>query len=153
MQVYGIIKVNVKGVGMKFYTVSGREISFYGAGINENIDKFFGILLKSWIKRDEDYDFYNDPAHNQCTVTAMVVQDFFGGEILGLKMPGGGMHYLNMINGKKFDLTSDQFTSHGIELDYSETIIIPRPELGTEGTAPERYMKLKVNIEGHLAAK
>lgn len=137
---------------MKYLTESGREISFYGSGVREDLDEFFGVLLKSWVKRsNEDYDFSNDPAHNQCTVTAMVVQDCFGGEILALSMPGGGTHYLNLIDGKVFDLTSDQFTSHGVELDYSGVKVVPRSSVGVDGSAPERYQALKANIEASMA--
>jgi len=135
---------------MGYTTKSGREISYFGAGINEDLDKFFGVLLRSWIKRDENYDFDNDPAHNQCTVTAMVVQDYFGGEILALKMPFGGTHYLNLIDGKVFDLTSDQFTSHDIDLDYTGVKVVPRSEVGVDGSAPERYRALKANLETNL---
>jgi len=134
---------------MKYYTKSGREISFLGAGEREDIDKFFGVLLKSWVKRDEDYDFDDDPAHNQCTVTAMVVQDYFGGEIVTVKV-GAGTHYLNQIDGKLFDLTSDQFTSHGVEVDYRSPEIQDREKVGMDGTAPERYQKLKMNVEANL---
>ena len=136
---------------MEYSTKSGRKISFYGAGAREDLDKFFGILLKSWVKREnDDYDFSEDPAHNQCTVTAMVVQDFFGGEILALSMPGGGTHYLNLIDGKVFDFTSDQFTSHGVQLDYSGVKSVPRSEVGTDGSAPERYQDLKANVEVNM---
>lgn len=138
---------------MKFLTESGREIRYYGEGVREDLDKFFGVLLKSWIKRDEDYDFENDPSHNQCTVTAMVVQDYFGGEILALSMPGGGTHYLNMIDSDVFDLTSDQFTSHGVKLDYSGAKVVSRPTVGTDGTAPKRYHDLRANVELYMAAK
>lgn len=138
---------------MKYKTQSGREITFYGANIREDIDEFFGILLKSWIKRDDDYDFNSDPTHNQCTVTAMVVQDYFGGEILSLLMPNGGTHFLNSIDGKKFDLTSDQFTFHGMQLDYSTAKVVSRSMVGIDGTAPERYNDLKANIELYMAMK
>ena len=138
---------------MKKKKKSGREISFYGGGIREDLDKFFGVLLKSWVKRDEDYDFNNDPAHNQCTVTAMVAQDVFGGEILALSMPGGGTHYLNLIGGDVVDFTSDQFTSHGIQLDYSGVKSVPRSEVGVDGSAPERYAKLKKNVEFNMEVR
>ena len=134
-------------------TKSGREISFYGGGIREDLDKFFGVLLKSWIKRDEDYDFDEDPAHNQCTVTSMVVQDYFGGEILALAMPGGGTHYLNLIGGNVVDFTSDQFTSHGVQLDYSGAKSVPRSEVGVDGSAPERYVKLKKNVDSNTEVR
>ena len=138
---------------MKYCTKSGREISFYGFGVREDLDEFFGVLFKSWVKRNEEYDFEEDPAHNQCTVTAMVVQDYFGGEILALNMPGGGTHYLNKIDGNVFDLTSDQFTSHGVELDYSGTQVVPRSSVGVDGSAPERYRELKINVAMQMAAK
>ena len=138
---------------MKYSTKNGREFSFYGGGIREDLDKFFGVLLKSWVKRDEDYDFNNDPAHNQCTVTAMVAQDVFGGEILALSMPGGGTHYLNLIGGDVVDFTSDQFTSHGIQLDYSGVKSVPRSEVGVDGSAPERYAKLKKNVEFNMEVR
>ena len=138
---------------MEYHTKSGREISFYGAGAREDLDKFFGVLLKSWVKRDENYDFDEDPAHNQCTVTAMVAQDVFGGEILALKMPGGGTHYLNLIGGDVIDFTSDQFTSHGTQLDYSGVKSVPRSEVGVDGSAPERYAKLKKNVEFNMEVR
>ena len=139
---------------MEYRTKSGRVISFYGVGVREDLDKFFGVLLRSWVKRaNEDYDFDEDPAHNQCTVTSMVVQDYFGGEILALLMPGGGTHYLNLIDEKVFDLTSDQFTSHGVELDYSGAKVVPRDSVGVDGSAPERYRDLKANVEMILATK
>ncbi len=138
---------------MEYHTKSGRGISFYGAGAREDLDKFFGVLLKSWVKRDENYDFDEDPAHNQCTVTAMVAQDVFGGEILALKMPGGGTHYLNLIGGDVIDFTSDQFTSHGIQLDYSGVKSVPRSEVGVDGSAPERYAKLKKNVEFNMEVR
>ena len=138
---------------MEYNTKSGRKITFYGAGVDENLDKFFGILLKSWVKRDEEYNFEEDPTHNQCTVTAMVAQDYFGGDILALNMPGGGTHYLNFINGKVIDFTSDQFTSHGVQLDYAGVNVVPRPQVGVSGSAPERYLKLKKNVEENMEAK
>ena len=135
---------------MEYTTKSGRKISYHGAGASEKLDKFFGVLLKSWVKRDEKYDFDEDPAHNQCTVTAMVAYDYFGGEMLALAMPGGGTHYLNLIDNRLVDFTSDQFTSHGIQLDYSGVKVVPRSEVGTDGSAPERYKVLKENVEANL---
>ena len=138
---------------MEYRTKSGRVISFYGAGLREDLDKFFGVLLKSWVKREEDYDFSEDPAHNQCTVTAMVAQDVFGGEILALSMPSGGTHYLNLIGGNVVDFTSDQFTSHSMVLDYSGVKSVPRSEVGVDGSAPERYAKLKKNVEFNMEVR
>ncbi len=49
-----------------------------------------------------------NPACGQCSVTALVVQDLFGGEIL--KTPvDDAWHFYNQISGSRFDLTESQF--------------------------------------------
>ena len=48
------------------------------------------------------------PARNQCSVTALAVQHYFGGEIL--KTPTvGGTHFYNQIDGVRWDLSIEQF--------------------------------------------
>lgn len=49
-----------------------------------------------------------NPAKNHCSVTALVVQDHFGGEILTTKTVGG-THFYNRIDGTRWDLTISQF--------------------------------------------
>lgn len=53
------------------------------------------------------------PSGGQCFVTAMIIQDIFGGELIqGIvqQIDGKISHYWNKLpNGKEFDLTSDQF--------------------------------------------
>lgn len=50
----------------------------------------------------------SNPAQNHCSITSLVVQDYFGGEILTTKT-SGGTHFYNLIDGKKWDLTARQF--------------------------------------------
>ena len=45
----------------------------------------------------------------QCSITAFLVQDIFGGEVYGVLRPGGNYHCYNVVRDKKFDLTSEQF--------------------------------------------
>ena len=45
----------------------------------------------------------------QCSITAFLVQDIFGGEVYGILRPGGNYHCYNVVGDKKFDLTSEQF--------------------------------------------
>jgi hypothetical protein len=48
------------------------------------------------------------PSFGQCAVTAMLVQDIFGGELMrGINE--GDSHYWNLIDGREVDLTRDQF--------------------------------------------
>ncbi|MDE5873245.1 MAG: hypothetical protein K2H07_04965 [Lachnospiraceae bacterium] len=54
----------------------------------------------------------------QCSITAFLAQDIFGGEVFGILRPGGNYHCYNVVNDCVFDLTSEQFGDE--VLDYSE---------------------------------
>ena len=45
----------------------------------------------------------------QCSITAFLTQDIFGGEVYGVLRPGGNYHCYNVVGDKVFDLTSEQF--------------------------------------------
>lgn len=62
-----------------------------------------------------------NPANGQCNVTAAVIHDLFGGDILRTRYPNF-WHCYNSIDGKRVDLTDSQFL---------------RP--GARFAAPERY--------------
>lgn len=48
------------------------------------------------------------PARNHCSITSLVVQDYFGGDLLKTRTVGG-THFYNVIDGTKWDLTVSQF--------------------------------------------
>ncbi len=45
----------------------------------------------------------------QCSITAFLAQDIFGGNVYGILRPGGNYHCYNVIGDCVFDLTSEQF--------------------------------------------
>ena len=45
----------------------------------------------------------------QCSITAFLAQDIFGGKVYGILRPGGNYHCYNVIGSSIFDLTSEQF--------------------------------------------
>lgn len=45
----------------------------------------------------------------QCSITAFLAQDIFGGEVYGILRPGGNYHCYNVVGDCVFDLTSEQF--------------------------------------------
>ena len=45
----------------------------------------------------------------QCSITAFLAQDIFGGEVYGILRDGGNYHCYNVIGDCVFDLTSEQF--------------------------------------------
>ena len=51
----------------------------------------------------------NNMTLGQCSITAFLVQDIFGGKVYGIKRPDGNFHCYNVIGDVKFDLTSEQF--------------------------------------------
>lgn len=49
-----------------------------------------------------------NPAAGQCNVTALLVHELFGGELLKTPLPDGD-HFYNRIGGRRFDFTQSQF--------------------------------------------
>lgn len=45
----------------------------------------------------------------QCSITAFLAQDIFGGEVHGILRPDGNYHCYNVVGECVFDLTSEQF--------------------------------------------
>lgn len=45
----------------------------------------------------------------QCSITAFLAQDIFGGKVYGVQRPAGNYHCYNVIGDCVFDLTSEQF--------------------------------------------
>lgn len=110
------------------------------------------LLQKSWSKETcypNNKKNWTDknPAIGQCAITALIVQDYFGGELLYCKHHN---HYWNRLpDGKEIDLTRSQFTKNtSVCLDD----IIPREyilEIGStkkENTL-QRYILLRHRIK------
>ena len=81
----------------------------------------------------------------QCSVTAFLVQDYFGGTVYGIPLPEGGCHCYNVIGGQVFDLTDAQFGEK--KLDYGGK----NPEQFREvhfrdAEKQERYLRLKARF-------
>lgn len=45
----------------------------------------------------------------QCSITAFLAQDIFGGKVYGILRPDGNYHCYNVVGDCIFDLTSEQF--------------------------------------------
>ena len=62
----------------------------------------------------------DNPANGQCNVTAAVIHDLFGGEVLRTQLPGV-WHYYNRINGERVDFSDSQFTAPGARFAAPQT--------------------------------
>lgn len=86
------------------------------------------------------------PAAGQCNVTAVVVYDLFGGEILRTKVPGYDVdHYYNSIDGKSVDLTDSQFVE---PVGYDDEVATREDAMGCVLDA--EYLVLREALERHL---
>ncbi len=54
----------------------------------------------------------------QCSITAFLAQDIFGGEVYAMPTDNGGVHCYNVVDGYCFDLTSEQFGERAVSLCY-----------------------------------
>jgi len=75
-----------------------------------NVGMLRNALENSWSLESSTLWTQDNPAAGQCGVTALVVQDHLGGEILETKY-GSIWHFYNRIDGKPIDFTKSQFVS------------------------------------------
>lgn len=88
-----------------------------------------------------------NPTLGQCSITAFLAQDIFGGDVYGVKT-GSGIHCYNVVNGISFDLTSEQFGEKAKELDYTPILLQDReaPNHFGNGEKRDRYNMLKAAL-------
>lgn len=67
-------------------------------------------LRSEWTKENK--------TKGQCSITAFLVQDIFGGRVYGIPLEDGNYHCYNVIGECCFDLTSEQFGEKAKELVY-----------------------------------
>jgi hypothetical protein len=65
-------------------------------------------LLNSWSPATARQWTAEDPAVGQCNVTALLVYELFGGELLQTVLPEG-KHFYNRIDRQRYDFTNSQF--------------------------------------------
>lgn len=107
-----------------------KEYRFYGWEKADIKDKngltprdYYDILLSIWCadtcapRMREEWSADN-PTLGQCSITAFLMQDIFGGRVYGILRPGGNYHCFNVVGDCVFDLTSEQFGDE--TLDYED---------------------------------
>jgi hypothetical protein len=81
------------------------------------------------------------PTLGQCSVTAFLVQDIFGGKVYGVPLPDGNFHCFNAVGDRVFDLTSEQFGDTA--LNYTDCPEQFRETHFAKAEKLERYRMLK----------
>ena len=84
----------------------------------------------------------------QCSITAFLAQDIFGGKVFGVPLGDGNYHCFNVVGDCVFDLTSEQFGDE--KLDYSLLYEQTREEHFQKLEKKDRYEKLKAKLSESL---
>ena len=83
----------------------------------------------------------------QCSITAFLVQDIFGGKVYGIPLPDGGFHCYNAVGDCVFDLTSEQFGD--LKLTYAGNPEQFRDEHFRKEEKRQRYEQLKAALKAY----
>ncbi len=104
-------------------------------------DKLYEILKRCWsIKTSSKWERRN-PAKGQCSVTALLIHDLFGGKILKTRV-NSQWHFYNRVKDQIVDLTSQQF---------SEPICYEHIESSAEEARKDTTLKQYELLKGQFA--
>ena len=111
----------------------------------KDVDDLYEKLLNCWCKdtcapRMRDNWSINNKTCGQCSITAFLAQDIFGGNVYGVLTENNNTHCFNVVDNQMFDLTSEQFS---YSLDYSKGTIQDRNIHFSKQEKYERYLYLK----------
>jgi hypothetical protein len=110
------------------------------------IDELRNLLERAWdgeTSASPDWTPAN-PSLGQCAITALVVRDWFDGELLRCPIPGNSHYWNRLPNGVEVDLTADQFDSPVDRVDIQTRT--PEELLANPSTF-ERYRRLARGVE------
>lgn len=134
-----------------FYEKNAISVSPIDNKFNKISNPFvlYDMLSKIWSKetcapRMRDKWTKDNKTLGQCSITAFLAQDIFGGEVYGIPLGDGNFHCFNKVNDSKFDLTSEQFLP--IKLDYNNVIKQSRDIHFNKLEKKERYEFLKQKL-------
>ncbi|MGN4446129.1 YunG family protein [Bacillus cereus group sp. MYBK79-1] len=111
---------------------------------NVKAKRIYEELIKSWSIETSSKWTLENPVKGQCGVTALVIQDIYGGKIKKTKV-GEEWHFYNCIAGQRFDFTETQFSG---KLNYLD--VESNREEAFADTNGKQYSILKEKIMKEL---
>ncbi|MCM1213604.1 MAG: hypothetical protein NC331_09525 [Lachnospiraceae bacterium] len=87
----------------------------------------------------------------QCSITAFLAQDIFGGEVYGIPRPDGNHHCYNVVGDCVFDLTSEQFGEEA--LSYEDNPVQSREIHFAKEEKRLRYEHLKAELQKKICER
>ena len=89
------------------------------------------------------------PSLNQCAITAMLIQDLYGGDLVATTMDGVPHFYNRLPGGQEIDLTRDQFRRDAVA---GRCEVRTRASLDANTDTVRRYRLLRDRVGGAAAA-
>lgn len=101
-------------MGYKFYGWENADCKSICADFSGNPRDLYDALSEIWsaetcAPRLREKWTSENKTLGQCSITAFLVQDIFGGKVFGIERPDGNFHCYNVVGERVFDLTSEQF--------------------------------------------
>ncbi len=142
---YGWENADVKPINNKYDKITSPK-------------KLYDILSDIWCEqtcapRMRDKWSKDNRTLGQCSITAFLVQDIFGGKVYGILRLDGNYHCYNVVGDCCFDLTSEQFGEEVKHLVYKNNPEQFRDVHFSKIEKKERYEYLKNLLEDKLANK
>ena len=106
-------------------------------------DRVLAALHRSWSIGTAGQWTPENPACGQCNVTAILIHDRFGGDILKTPLEAGD-HFSNRIDGARFDFTASQFDG---AIAYAD--IVSDRAAAADGVTRHELAALKTAFEKH----
>ena len=100
------------------------------------VEQLYEILKQCWSIKTSSIYVADNPSKGQCSVTALLIYNKFGGSILKTKV-NGKYHFYNQIDDQIVDLTSKQFSE---PIHYEN--IISSAEEAQNDTTKKQYEHL-----------
>ena len=100
-------------------------------------------MRANWTKENKTY--------GQCSITAFLLQDIYGGKVFGIPNEDGSFHCFNDVDGCVFDLTSEQFGDR--RLNYENCVLQEREVHFAKEEKLQRYEKLKSMLQVELGCR
>ncbi|WLD97733.1 hypothetical protein PX860_04335 [Agrobacterium leguminum] len=112
--------------------------------MQDHAERLYYALKKSWSGETSGLWSRENPAKGQGSVTALVVQDIFGGELAKTAVSGAD-HFYNIVEGTRWDFTFSQFD---IPVGYQDKLASRTEAMAT--ITPLQYAYLSACIRKAL---
>lgn len=109
-------------------------------------------LREAWsadTSADPNWTTDNRPL-GQCAVTALIVQDYEGGDLLRCAIPGGSHYWNRLPEGAEVDLTAGQFPE---PVERAGIVVRERDYVLSHEATYRRYQRLRRAVEARIHAR